>query len=134
MGMKSDKLVYASFDGVAAGKFKTFAGGEVVWANGGSVSGAGEVDRARVGRKTIGNITIGREDDGRLDLKALSQRRTVSATVTVVPPDDDGNPMMAQAKTYTGKVIRIGEGEADAESETDLDAFEIEIRCNGVRS
>lgn len=134
MAMKSDIRTTASFNGVPAGEFKTFSGGEINWANKGAVNGGGQTERAKAGRKTIGNITIGREDDGALNLRELGQQRRVTATVSRIPLDDEGNPRNAETITYTGVVVKIGPGEADAESEDDLDTFEIEIRCDGMIS
>jgi len=120
--------------GTYLGEFRTFTGGELTSADIKSVSGAGQVERARGGRQTVGNVTVGREDDGSVNLKALgNQRGRASMSVTRQPLDEDGNNR-GPAITYNGKLMRVGVGEGDAQSDTDLDEFELEMSCDGIVS
>ena len=125
----------ASVDGVNLGEFRSFSGGELTSADIKSVSGAGQVERARGGRQTVGNVTIAREDDGKVNFKQLAAKRgKKKMTVTRTPLDDDGNPQTARAITYTGKLMRVSPGEGDAQSDTDLDEVELEMSCDGIVS
>lgn len=114
------------------GEFRTFTGGELTSADIKSTPGAGKTEVARGGRQTVGNVTIAREDDGTLDIKALSDMRgRARMSVTRTPLDESGNPLTARAITYTGVLMRVSPGDGDNASDTDLDEFEIEISCDG---
>lgn len=123
----------ATFNGVYAGPFRTFSGGDATWEDIKSVQAAGQVERARGGRKKVANVTIMREDDGTFDFHALQQQSSVDVTVTRQPLDDDNNPK-GPSWTYTGKAVRIKPGEGDAGADNDLDDIEVEMSCDGIIS
>lgn len=121
----------ASFNGVPAGEFRTFAGGDATWEDRKTVSGAGQTERARGGRKKVANVTIMREDDGAFDFHALAQARSVSMTVTRQPLDDDLNAF-GKSWTYTGKAVSVVPGEGDAEADSDGSDATVEMSCDGL--
>jgi hypothetical protein len=137
MARKDLVQVVVRVDGVTLTKdgFRTFSGGEVTAADVKNVKAAGQVELARGGRISVGNVTVSREDDGEVNLLALTSRvGKANMEVDRIPLDDDLNPLTAKKRTYTGKLIRVAVGEGDAGSDSEMDDFELEMSCDGLVS
>ena len=116
------------------GEFRTFSGGEITAADVKSVSGAGAIERARGGRRSVGNVTISREYASSDNLVSASfSVGLTKMSVTRQALDENLNAYGASI-TYTGILIRVGVGEGDNQSDSELDDFELEMSCDGLVS
>ena len=113
------------------GQFKTFSGGELQSANIKTVRGAGQIEEARGGRKTIGDVTISREDRGEVALSWLADMRgRARMAVHRVPLDLDLNPLNNRSLVYHGILMEVRPSEGDNEAEDDVDTFELIMSCD----
>lgn len=116
------------------GAFKTFSGGGAQASSLKSRRAAGQGQVERGGPKTVTNVTVGREDDGTLDLTALSAYISrLRATVVRQPLDDDGNAF-GKPRTAAGKLLEVNPGDGDADDSGTLDVFTLVIGCDSTIS
>jgi hypothetical protein len=128
--------VSAVIAGISTGPWDSIEGGDVIADDTKHYDGGTPVQRALGGRATVDNVTLTRRYDPPRDQPIYNQLKNKvgrgDVSLSVQDYDQDEN-VFGTPKTFTGKIIRLGNPQLDSNS-GDVRSFEIEISCNGVVS